>query len=122
MCIFQHIVYLSQLHKPTVSKVKKSRAIGVGPILVSPYGFFDGAAANGYGGAGFCLFLSESHSYEFALGASSCTNTKAELISLWALLYVTLLMGIPKLNIFGDSHVIISWATGTSALTWIQED
>ena len=56
---------------------KKSRAIGAGPVLVSPYGFFDGATANGYGGVGFCLFLSESHSYEFALGASSCTNTKA---------------------------------------------
>ena len=116
MCIFQHIMYLSQLYKPAVSKVKKSRAIGAGPILVSPYGFFDGAAANGYGGAGFCLFLSESHSYEFALGDSSCTNTKAELIALWALLYVTLLMGIPKMNIFGDSAVIISWEKGITAL------
>ena len=96
--------------------MKKPRAIGAGPVLVSPYGFFDGAAANGYGGAGFCLFLNEPHSYEFYVGAGSCTNTKAKLIALWALLYVTLLMGIPKMNIFGDSAVIISWARGTTAL------
>ena len=98
------------MYKPAVSKVKKPRAIGSGPVLVSPYGFFDGAAANGYGGVGFCLYLNESHLFEFALGAGTCTNTKAELIALWALLHITQLMGIPKLNIFGESAIIISWA------------
>ena len=80
------------------------------------YASFDGAAANGFGGAGFCLFLNESHSLEFALGVGTCTNTKAKLISLWALLYVTLSLGIPKLNIFGDFVVIIEWVKGTSAM------
>ena len=104
------------MYKLDVLKVKKPRAIGSGPVRVSPYGFFDGATANGYGGVGFCLCLNESHSFEFAFGAGTCTNTKVELIALWALLHVTLLMGIPKLNIFGDSVVIISWVKGTSAL------
>ena len=96
--------------------MKKLRAIGAGPALILPYGFFDGVATSGFGGAGFCLFLNESHSLEFALGARNCTNTKAKLISLWALLNVTQSMGIPKLNIFGDSAVIIGWAKGTSTL------
>ena len=77
--------------------------MGQGPILVYPYGFFNGASAKGTGGVGYCLLLSESHSLEFALGASPCTNTKAELIGLWALLYTTQMMGIPKLRIYGDS-------------------
>ena len=77
------------MYKPVVSKVKKLRAVGVGLVLTFPFGFFDGAAANGIGGAGFCLSLNESHSFEFALGAGYCTNTKAELIALWALLYIT---------------------------------
>ena len=94
-------------------KVKKLRAIGAGHVLAFPYGFFDGAAANGIGGAGFCLSLNESHSFEFALGAGSCTNTKAELIALWALLYITQFMGIRTLHISDDSAVIISWVKGT---------
>ena len=50
------------------------------------------------------------------MGAGTCTNTKAELIALWALLLVTKMMGIPLLNIFGDSAVIINWAKGNVAL------
>ena len=78
----------------TSMKTKKPRACGTGPSLVFPYGFFDGAAANYKGGVGFCLVLNESHSFEFAMGAGSCTNTKVELIALWALLSVEKLMGI----------------------------
>ena len=63
-----------------------------------------------------CLFLSESLSFEFSLGVGSCTNTKVELIALWALLHISQTMGIPTLNIFDDSAVIISWVKGTSAL------
>ena len=77
MNICQHIIYLSQLYKPIVLKMNKLRAIGVGPALILPFGFFDGFAASGFGGAGFCLFLNESHSLEFALGARICANTKA---------------------------------------------
>lgn len=108
MSITQQVMYLSQLYKPAVAKVEKPRAIGLEPVLVPPYGFFDGAATEGIGGVGFCLYLKVSHSFEFAMGAGTCTNTKAELIALWALLHVTLSMGIPKLNIFCDSEVIIN--------------
>ena len=63
------------------------------------------------------MFLNESHSFEFELGAGSCTNTKVELIGLWALLHTTQMMGIPKLRIYGDSLVIINWENGTTSLS-----
>ena len=91
-------------------------ACGTGPSLDFPYGFFDGAVANYKGGVSFCLVLNESHSFEFAMGAGICTNPKAELMALWALLSVAKMMGIPCLNIFGDSTVIINWANFHASL------
>ena len=98
---------------------KKKRALGPGPMLVYPFRFFDGAFAKNEGGVGYCLFLSESHSFEFALGVGKCTNTKAELVGLWALLLTAQMMGIPTLNVFGDSSVIINWAKGIAALSLV---
>ena len=50
------------------------------------------------------------------MGAGICTNTKAELMALWALLTVANRMGIPLLNIFGDSAVTINWANFQASL------
>ena len=115
--IFHHITCFSHMYCPSVIKVKKSRTIGLSHVLVYPCGFFDGASAQGAGGAGYVLILSEAHTFEFELGAGPCTNTKAELIGLWALLHTTQMMGIPKLRIYGDSLVIINWAKGTTSLS-----
>ena len=103
--MIQQIAYFSQMYKTSGIKVKKPRAVGLGPVFVFPYGFFDGAAINNFGGAGFFLYLNESHSFEFALGAGTCTNNKAELIALWAVMHITQMMGILLLNIFGDSAI-----------------
>ena len=89
----------------------------MGPELHYPCRFFDGASSKKVGGVSFCLMLNESHHLEFALGAGPCTNTKAELIGLWALLHTAQMMGIPKLRIFGDSLVIINWEKGTASLS-----
>ena len=97
------------MYCPPVIKVKKSRILGPGHVLVYPGGFFDGAFAKNVGGVGFYLFLNESHSFEFALGVGNCTNTKAELVGLWALMLTAEMMGIPTLNVFGDSSVVINW-------------
>ena len=115
--IIHHITYFSQLYCPSVIKVKKSRSMGQGPVLKYPYGFFDGASAKNVGGVGFCIILSKTHSFEFALGAGNGTNAKAELIGLWALLHIAQMMGIPKLRIYGDSLVIINWANGSASLS-----
>ena len=39
------------------------------------------------------------------------------MMALWALLTVSKIMGIPLLSIYGDSLVIISWATDKSTLS-----
>ena len=57
------------------------------------------------------------HTFEFAVGMGQCTNTKAELIELWALLLITQMMGIPNLRVFDDSSFIINWAKGNAALS-----
>ena len=90
--------------------------MGPSPTLVYPCGFFDGVAADSKGGACFYLALNESHSFEFAMGGSLCTNTKAELLAPWDLLTVTKVMGIPLLNIYGDSTFIINWENYQASL------
>ena len=82
-----------------------------------PCGYFDGASANHVGGVGYCLYLNKSYSFEFALGVGNSTNTKAELVGLWALLLTSQMTGIPLLHVFGDSSVIINWAKGSTALS-----
>ena len=69
------------------------------------------------GGIGFSLHLNESHSFEFDVGVGLCTNTKVELVGIWALLLTTQMMGIPSLKVFGDSSVIINWVKGKSTLS-----
>ena len=82
-----------------------------------PCGYFDGASCNKIAGASFCIFLIDSHFLEFSLGVGYGTNTKAELLSLWALLHTSHMMGIPLVHVFGDSQVIINWARGSTALS-----
>ena len=105
------------MYCPPAYKAKKTRYLGPGPVLVYPHGFFGGASTKNEGGVGYCLFLNESHSFEFALGVGKCTNTKAKLVGLWALLLTSQMMEIPMLNVFGDSSVIINWAKGIASLS-----
>ena len=85
--------------------------------MIYPCGFFDGAANSSTAGIGYCIFLNENHRLEFALGVGQGSNTKAELLGLWAVLHSSQMMGIPLARIFGDSQVIINWAKGISALS-----
>ena len=54
---------------------------------------------------------------EFLLGVGHGTNTKAELLSLWAILLTSHMMGIPLTQIYDDSLVIINWVRGSTALS-----
>ena len=62
------------------------------------------------------LHLNDSHFLSFSLGCGKSTNTRAELLALWALLDVSKLLGIPLQTIYGDSLVIINWANRISSL------
>ena len=62
------------------------------------------------------IYLNENHYFSFSLGCGCSTNTRAELLALWAVLRVSLMMGMPTHLIFGDSMVIISWLNELSSL------
>ena len=107
----------SLLHLYPVPKLKKKiRCIGIKPQIFFPCGFFNGAAAGNIWGAGFMLLLSDSHTLGFSLGCGRSTNTRAELLALWALLAVSKHLGIPLLTIFGDSLVILNWENRNASL------
>ena len=78
--------------------------------------FFDGAAVESIGGAGVCIWINDQHYISIKLGCGCNTNTRAELLSLWALLYIAKDIGLPYLHVFGDSSVIINWAKDESTL------
>ena len=107
--------YLIQYY-PIPKKEQKIRNIGPSLELAYPYGFFDGAAAERIGGVGFMLELNEEHTFSFSMGCGRSTNTRAELLALWALLFAAKDFGIPSLNIFGDSTVIINWVNNLASL------
>ena len=81
-----------------------------------PCGFFDGAASENIGGAGFVIHLNVAYCISFSLGCGCSTNTRAELLALWAILRVSKLMGLPMHSIFGDLLVIISWLNKLTTL------
>ena len=62
------------------------------------------------------IYLNDNHYFSFSLGCGCSTNRRAELLALWAVLRVSLLMGLPIHLIFGDSMVILSWLNILSAL------
>ena len=62
------------------------------------------------------IYLNDVHFFSFSMGCGCSTNTRAELLALWAVLRVSLIMGLPIHLIFGDSMVIISWLNRLAAL------
>ena len=125
-CVFENVkplatVLISKIEcmlalYPVPQNKKKCRLIGTKPLHVYPVGYFDGAAQCNTGGAGFVIFISETHYFCFSVGCGNCTNTRAELLALWSLPRTCILMGLPIQLIFGDSMVVISWVNRLSTL------
>ena len=87
------------------------------PELTYPHGIFDGAIDHEIGGANIFLGLSQSHSFSIKLGYGLSTNSRAELLALWALLYFVIAIGIPTLHVFVDSSVVINWENDKDAIS-----
>ena len=101
------VLYLLHTY-PTFEFNKKVWVIGPETVLVYPYGFFDGATIVKMGGADIYLAISNVHSFFLKMGCGHNSNTKAELLALWALLFFAKGMDLPSLHIFGDSFVVIN--------------
>ena len=57
------------------------------------------------------MTLVHNHYFQFWMGLGSGTNTKAELVALWALLRLARELHIDHISILGDSMSIIGWAS-----------
>ena len=76
--------------------------------LKYPYGFFHGATTLKIDGASILLGINPIHSFKIKLGCGNNTNTRAELLALWVLLYFVDGIGIPSLHVYGDSSIVIN--------------
>jgi ribonuclease HI len=93
-------------------KEKKSR-IPIMPDLLAgvSWGFFD-SASQGHPprcNVGVVLHFSSSHYVRIKYSPSRGTNTRAEFIGLWTLLEFINKKGIKKVQIFGDSKLVVDW-------------
>ena len=77
-----------------------------------PFVFFNGAVANGVCGASFVIKLKNDKVIKGWLKAGRHTNTRAEVIGLWSVLFVAKSWGLKDLHVLGDSQAIINWALG----------
>lgn len=78
--------------------------------------FFDGVGTNGLCGAGLLLKIKDFHCIRLWMKIGRGTNTQAELISLWGLLWFGKKRSIMELQILGDSKDIVDWINGFSSL------
>lgn len=85
------------------------------PPLVEQQGaiaFFDGAEQNDICGVGMVLKLSSILSYRLNMGARRGSDSRAELLALWGLLYFVIKINCLSITIYGDSGFIPNWASG----------
>ena len=87
-----------------------------------PWGYFDGSAAREPKtcGVGGLLFISYEHFFTFKAGLGIGTNNYVELLGLKLLLTLSLDNNFKKLLIFGDSQLVINWATSKYHIQNIQ--
>ena len=83
-------------------------------IESNPCGFFDGTSASDphLYGAGGILFIKDDHYFTFKASLGIGTNNLAELCALKLLLSLDLGNQISKIQVFGDSLLVINWVTG----------
>jgi ribonuclease HI len=79
---------------------------------------FDGAALSGgkQCGAGGVIKTLESTVYRWFINCGDGTNTKAELLGVWATLTLATHLSLQKLQVLGDSKVIIEWLNNRGRL------
>ena len=84
----------------------------------STIAFFDGATRSDRlsCGVGGVIKTSENLVYRWYLNVGAGSNTKAELLGIWATLTLANHLNIQRLQALGDSRVIIEWLNGKAKL------
>lgn len=98
------LVFFSDYFKP--EKPSRTRSFRFPPSSLSANaGFFDGASQDGVCGGGAIIFLQDNVSYYIWLNAGKGTNTKAEIVVAWALLFFAASLKIPPCKCSGTQNV-----------------
>lgn len=92
----------------SVSIQKPSRS-HTNPKIDYPTGYFDGETQDRNCGCGFILYIHPELLYHVHWGVGLGTNTKAEVMALWGLLWFTHFLDIQTIHVFGDSKVVIDY-------------
>lgn len=99
-------------------QIKGSLKVKCFPTLPFDYhvGFFDGATSKGLCAAGLFIKLGRDTTLKgwFKTGVGS--NIRVEFVALWGLLYLARSWGLSALQVLGDSHVVVNWASGNAQL------
>jgi ribonuclease HI len=106
-----HRISITFSWQPTIPKSIPNRVCDITQTEGFTLACFDGAAlANGECcGAGGIFKSHATRITKWFLNCGAGTNTKAELLGLWATLTLATLWSIEKIQILGDSKVIIDW-------------
>jgi ribonuclease HI len=101
-----------------IQKTIHVRVMWIEDTLEYPVAYFDGAAqGNGRcSGAGGIIKVVATTGYKWHLNCGEGSNTKAELMGLWATLFIANYLSITKLQTLGDSKVIINWINKKGSL------
>jgi len=79
------------------------------------WGYFNGACQgpDSINGIGFILYLLERHKFQVKGNIGRGTNNQGEFKALYYLLKSTLIRGIDKIHVMGDSSMVINWMKGS---------
>lgn len=74
-----------------------------------PWAYFDGSTQENGCGGGAILYISDKHYYKLKMGLGRGTNKFVELNNLGHQLIFSLEKNCNKIQIFGDSKIVINW-------------
>lgn len=82
--------------------------------VVLPADYFDGAEQQGICGCGAWSKLDHKEQYHIFWNGGPDTNTKAEILALWSLLWVAYNLQLKTLHMYGDAKSVIDGVNGLS--------
>jgi ribonuclease HI len=105
-------------------KVQIPRTTCYAPSEHKTIGWFDGAAQqNGLqSGVGGVIKINEHSTYKWTLNCGQGTNTRDELLGVWASLTLASQLSITDLVVHGDSKIVIDWLNRKGALQVVTLD
>jgi ribonuclease HI len=65
------------------------------------------------------IHISKEHFFKICYAPGKGSNMKAELATMWTLLFYANLLNIRKVHVFGDSKVAIDWKNNKIKFRWL---